>query len=73
MSSPQQSYMPHRTKKLRFPRNTTVTYYCVEIEQNLIGRITELNQTDVTYTIRRESGVLDTVEDRHVVRSEPTY
>jgi hypothetical protein len=33
----------------------------------------QIIQANLSYTIRRESGVLDIVDDRHVAGSEPTF
>jgi len=64
---------PPRHRQLRFAKESTVTYYSVESEQNLTGRIIELDHENLRYTIRRESGTLETVDDHNVLGSQAIY
>lgn len=69
----QRQFVMPQPKSLRFARESTVRYYSVESEQNLVGRIVELDHDNLRYTIRRESGFLETVDDHNVLGSQAIY
>lgn len=39
----------------------------------MTGRVTELDHDNLAYTIRRESGVTEKVEEHHVIAAQATY